>query len=95
MTYQQHVYCLTKLGCFACPRELILSNLVKEIQQWQEDGDQVVVLTDCNGNVSLASIRQWAGQLGLVEAITWLHLEDAPPTFQWGSSPIDSIFMAS
>jgi len=58
MTYQQHVYCLTKLGCFACPRELTLSNLVKEIQQWQEDGDQVVVLTDCNDNVSLASIRQ-------------------------------------
>jgi len=41
-----------------------------------------------------ATAHQWATNLGLVEAITWMHNHHPPPTFQRGSCPIDSIFMA-
>jgi len=92
--YQQHVRRYSKQGRFACPRDLILSDLTKAIQHWQDDGDQVLVLADCNDDVSSADIRHWASSLGLVEAITWIHQGDPPPTYQRGTRPIDGIFAA-
>jgi len=71
-----------------------LSNLTKEVQKWQELGDQVVILTNCNNNISSPTIQQWASGLGLVDGITWLHPVEAPPIFHRGSRPIDGIFLA-
>jgi len=52
------------------------------------------VLANCNDDVSSAAIRHWASSLGLVEAITWIHQGDPPPTYQQGTRPIDGIFVA-
>jgi len=72
----------------------ILQDITKDILQWQDEGDQIILLTDFNDDITLQQARQWVGKLGLVEAVTWLNTNDAPPTFQRGSRPIDGIFAA-
>ncbi len=67
-------------------------DITKEIQKWQEIGDHVILLTDYNDNITSPLVRRWVANLGLVEAITWLHSDIAPPTYQHGSRPIDGIF---
>jgi len=70
MTYQQQVCHLAKLGHFDCPWDAILIDFAKEIQQWQERDNQMVVLINCIEDSSCStSKRQWARKLGLVEAI--------------------------
>jgi len=69
-------------------------DITKEIKAWKDGGDQLIVLTDFNDNVTNPSVSSWASNLGLVEAITWLLPESAPPTYQRGSKPIDGIFIA-
>jgi len=49
---------------------------------------------DFNDDVESPPTRRWVASLGLVEAITWLHPQGVPPTFQQGSQPIDGIFVA-
>ncbi len=92
--YQQHLQKLSKMQRFDCPRDAIIHDLTQEMRGWQEDGDHLIVLTDFNDDVTDTPVRAWAAQLGLVEAITWLTVGDAPPTYQRGSRPIDGIFMA-
>jgi len=56
-------------------------------------GDHVILLTDFNDNVTAPLDRRWAANIGLVDAISWLHPDLAPPTFQRGSQPINVIFI--
>jgi len=93
-TYQQHVRFLTDNNRYECPRDAILSDLTREIRQWQEEGDHIIVLTDFNEDVMETTASRWATNLGLVEVVTWLHLNSPPPTFQRGRRPIDGIFIA-
>jgi len=94
MGYQQHIQKLTSLNRFKCPREAILMDLAKEINLWQEEGNHIVLLSDFNDDVTNTKVKTWAANLGLVEAITWLHPNDPPPTYQRGRRPIDGIFLA-
>ncbi len=79
---------------FECPRDIILHDLSREMREWQDDGDHLIVLNDFNDDVTAATTRTWATQLGLVEALTWLIPGEAPPTYQRGSHLIDGVFMA-
>jgi len=94
MTYQQHVRHLHKLNRIECPRMAILADLAKAIQQWQDEGNHILLLTDYNDDITSGPVNQWAGKLGLVEAVTWLNTANVPPTYQRGSRPIDGIFVA-
>jgi len=76
------------------PENAILLDIMKEIKSWQEEGDHIIVLTNFNEAVTEAMARQWVTNLELVEAITWVHNQHPPTTFQRGSQPIDGIFMA-
>jgi len=66
---------------FDCPCDAILHDLSREMREWQDEGDHVIVLTDFNDDVTAATARTWATQLGLVEALTWLTPGAAPPTY--------------
>jgi len=57
-------------------------------------GDQILLLMDFNDDVTATWVKWWAANLGMVEAITYLSPEMAPPTYQRGSHPIDGIFAA-
>jgi len=58
--------------------------MAKEVNAWQEEGNHVILLMDFNDDVMDMAVRQWAASLSLVEAITWLHQESLPPTYQRG-----------
>jgi len=73
---------LIGLHHFDCPWKAILANITKEIKQWHELGNQILLLTDFNDNITNAATKSWVAKLGLVEAITWLHPDQPPPRFQ-------------
>jgi len=82
--YQQQVHKLVSINHFECPCEAILVDMAKEVNAWQEEGNHVILLMDFNDDVMDMAVRQWAASLSLVEAITWLHQESLPPTYQRG-----------
>ncbi len=67
-------------------------DITKEIIQWQEDGEHIIIMADFNDDVTISAMCQWAAHLGLIKAITYLHPDNPPPTFQCGTQPIDRIF---
>ncbi len=85
---------MAKLGRTECPREAILNDLKHEIVEWQDEGDEIIVLTDFNEDVRLAWIRNFFDNLNLVEALT--ELSNLPPTatHNRGSATIDGIYVS-
>jgi len=71
-----------------------LADITKEIRQWQEMGDQILLLTDFNDDATAPWVKRWVANLGMVEALTFLSPETAPQTYQRGVHPIDGIFAA-
>jgi len=69
-------------------------DLAEEINLWQDEGNHIVLLLDFHDNVTDTIVRTWVANLGLVKAITWLHPNNPPPTYQRGRRPIDGIFLA-
>jgi len=93
-TYQQQSRGLTRLNRFECPQDAILADITKEIRQWQEMGDQILLLTDFNDDITAPWVKRWAANLGMVEALAYLSPETAPQTYQRGVHPIDGISAA-
>jgi len=71
-----------------------LADIIKEIRKWQEMGNQILLLMDFNDDVTATWVKRWAANLGMVEAITYLSPEMAPPTYQRGTHLINGIFAA-
>ena len=76
------------------PRTALLEDLKKEMETWQQEGDQIVLLMDANENVSAGTIKMWAQELHLREVISTHHGEKEP-TYNRGSKPIDGIFTSA
>lgn len=79
-----------------CPREAILRDLAEAILKYKEEGDQIVLMMDCNEDVEGENMSTWLNQIGLREGILNLH-HQAPrqPTYQRGTVPIDGIFVSN
>jgi len=56
-TYQQQVRGLACLCCNECPWAVILMDLENEIHQWQEGGENLILMTEFNEDVRLAWIK--------------------------------------
>jgi len=69
-------------------------DLIKEVEEAQVQGDQVIVLADVNKDMKGTTTQKQLRKMGLVEAITTLHKEIPPPTHQHGQSPINGIFVS-
>jgi len=80
--YQQHVRKLSQLRQYACPCDELLKDISKDMHLWQDEGDHLIILMDFNDDMTAAAAREWAANLGLVEAITYLNQVQAPPTYQ-------------
>ncbi len=93
-TYQQQLRYWYKHKQTKCPKTLFLNNLAKEIQQWQEEGDKVIVLADMNEDVLAPEINKFCQATHMVEAIAALHGKSPMPTHQCGSRAIDGIFLS-
>ena len=77
-----------------CPRELFIEDLCREVTQWLESGNQLVVKLDVNDDVRNCKFTEMMGQLGLVELVTAQHGVEGPSTYNRGSQPIDGLFVS-
>ena len=97
--YQQQVRVLTSLGITTCPRTLMITELTDNIQQWQSNGENIVLFIDSNENLNKKGPVQRAlttDKCKLVDPIR-LRFKDtlAPPTYHRNHSfPIDSVFVS-
>ena len=55
------------------PRDSMLSELCDEIQKWQNDGDNIILMMDANEHVGNERMTQMFGDIGLKEAILSKH----------------------
>ena len=92
--FSQHQRYFTSRKENKCPRESILKDIGDEIKKWKEEGNQIILMMDCNEDVRTKNFQQWLGELGLKNAILDKHGQEAPPTFHKGSAPIDGIFIS-
>ena len=82
-----------------CPRLRFRQDLYKLLLKWQTQGESIVLLIDCNENLSQMKDLQYhltQKELHLQEPIRskYGNLDRLPPTNNSGSSPIDSIFVS-
>jgi len=69
-------------------------DLVEALQEWKEQGDQIILALDVNDNIYHSSFSEAMRQAGLTEACTDRHGASAPPTYNRGSHPIDGIYVS-
>jgi len=55
-------------------------------------GDQIIMGVDANEDIWNPDITSFFDEFGMTKAILAKHGQDAPPTQNWGSYPIDGIF---
>jgi len=88
----QNFWTSKRLNC--CPRSKWLIDLQQQIAQWQEEGNNIVLLADMNDDVLSKEIQKFCHELNLVEAISMLHGKSPVPTHQRGSKVIDGIYVS-
>ena len=77
------------------PRKAFVEDLMKQIQEWLEMGDQLVIGIDVNEDVRTCQLQKDMQALGLYEAIIERHGLKGPPTHRVGAVPIDGMFVTS
>jgi len=93
-TYQQQVRYLARISCTDSPKDRFLTDLARAIQEWQAEGDTVIVSSDMNDDVRSQKIQQAFRSSGLIEGLTTQHMLP-PATHNRGSLPINGIFLLS
>jgi len=93
MTYQQQVRWFSKQGKSVCPWDQILIDLTIQVAQWTAEGDMVIILADINEDIQMEPITSAFRQVGLQEITITQHGNQGPNTYNWGTNPIDGIFI--
>ena len=91
--YGQHRHFFHEQGKPRMPRQAFWEDLLVEVRQWLADGDQLVLAGDWNEDVNVVQ-RKYFSALGIREVLLEKY-GSAPNTFEFGSKPIDGIFMSS
>ena len=91
--FVQHQRVFNAQGLDRNLRQAILDDLGVAIHQWQEEGDQIVLLMDCSADVKGSEIQDWIHNLELSDSISSRHSFEAhTATYQRGNNIIDGIF---
>ena len=69
-------------------------DFMEEVDEWLEQGDQLVIAGDWNSDVRKRNFLEKLKQRNLWPAITGMHGTEGPGTFHNGSVPIDEIFIS-
>jgi hypothetical protein len=93
-TYSQHQQYHNRISDIRCPRDSILEDLGQCINTWRNAGDQIILMADFNDDMEGPKIHQWTQSLQLTNAISTLHPINNEPTYHWGQSSIDRIFVS-
>ena len=87
--YEQHLEFLQ-----TDPIKDFWNSLAKEIMEWQNKGEQLILMGDWNEDIAGTPLRNWMEIFGLQEAITDIHGNKPPSTYHRGSHAIDGIFVS-
>ena len=92
---QHHRYMLSQ-GDTRHSRDAILQDLATAVTQYHDEGEQVIVMMDCNEDVRSPSIKAFMRSIGLKEAITNGREEAAQATHSRNCNlvPIDGCFIS-
>jgi hypothetical protein len=77
------------------PRQRLFDDLSSAMNEWIEDGDQLLVMGDWNGDVRDLDLTAYFAKHSMHESLLDRHGECAPATCNMGSSPIDGIWSTS
>ena len=93
--YQQHMRAFSDDRPFDDPRMAILKDLGLAIQEWQQEGDCVIIGMDANEDVRSDSLKSFFGKHYMREAILERHPDLSPPATHnrnHNRQPIDGIW---
>ena len=98
--YAQHERYLNKKGINKCPREHMAYELTEKINEWQDKGEKIVLMADCNEDLSkkLPIQKALTQKCQLVDPIREIYQtknNPLPPSTLTGSKPIDCILVSS
>ena len=77
------------------PINAFWDDLEGEIREYQEAGEQIVLLGDWNTDANDKKFIKWKSRLGLIDPIQKRHGKKGPGTFNRGKRVIDSILISS
>ena len=78
-----------------CPRQQWIDDLLEEVSQWMEQGDQIVIFADMNEDTRSSNWNQQLLDTGLRNILTHRHGTRCPSTCLRNNSgiPIDAIYV--
>lgn len=95
-TYQQHRrYLILKESDRTCPRRRFHDDLVKQLQQWRDEGDRLIVCMDANENIykkSMGKSLTSPDGLNMQEVVGTFTGQQVGATHFRGTQPIDGIW---
>ncbi len=98
-TYQQHrQFFITQKSDLTCPRTKFWEDLVGQLKQWREDGDQLIVCLDANKNIHkklLGKALMNIEGLAMKEVVGEFTHQPVGPTYFRGLKPIDGVWATS
>jgi len=91
--YMQQYRHAIKYNDGKCPREVLMLDLQKEILEWKELGESIVVIGDWNEDIRSERLAEFKERLGLHDVMLERlgDTVDPPNTYQRGIKPIDTI----
>jgi hypothetical protein len=92
--YNQQKAYFDSIGSPRNPRDAFWEDLIREITPWTESNDTIVLGMDMNDDVRDAANVQHLKALRLTEVITHKHGRNGPNTHEFGSKPIDGLFVS-
>jgi hypothetical protein len=95
---QQRGYFITKKKDLTCLLILFRRDLIKQLQQWQEAGEKIILFMDHNEHVTKGALGKALGDrdgLDLHEAIIHHTGKSPGATFFRGSKPINGLWVSS
>ncbi len=96
---EKKIYCqqqnaLQKMRSASDPLKEFWVDFWDQIDEWLEAGEKLIIAGDWNEDVREERFLQKFKERHLIPAITDKHGNNAPPTYNRGSDPIDEIFVS-
>ena len=94
-SYQQQPSYFRGIGEFRCPLKMFDLDLQGQLQEWLEEGDQIILGVDLNEDVRTGPTAKMLRELGLTDVLIQMHRPDVPPETNYRNNngvPIDAIF---
>jgi hypothetical protein len=90
--YAQQQHFLDEQLDDVCPREAFIRDLCTEMDEWIEQGEQLIVALDANEDLRSGPVAMAFKQRDMREVLLMRHGRNAPPTMDNGSSVINGIW---